>query len=132
MFQYISLGLIAVTALIVLANLLMGVLRGLKKTIGSLVAIVASALLAFIVTIIICNPTSSVVASVMTAITDALATGEMQDIFGIVEIGEALTYYVAMLMAPFVFMALYAIISVILTIVAAIVIKFIPPFTYIV
>ena len=128
MFQYISLGLIAVTALIVLANLLMGVLRGLKKTIGSLVAIVASALLAFIVTIIICNPTSSVVASVMTAITDSLATGEIQDIFGIVEIGEALTYYLAMLMAPFVFMALYAILSVILTIVAAIVIKFIPPF----
>lgn len=127
MFQYVSLGLLAITALIVLFNLLKGLIRGLKKTIGSLIAIVASAIIAFVVTIIICDPSSSVMATLMETLTNAISEGEINDILAISEIGDALSYYASMLLAPFVFMALYAVLSIIVAIIVSIVIRFVPP-----
>ena len=41
MVQYLVLGLVAVTALIVFINLIKGLIRGFKKTLGSIVPIVA-------------------------------------------------------------------------------------------
>ncbi len=127
MFQYVSLGLVAITALIVLINLLKGVLRGLKKTIGTLVAIVISAIVAAIVTFIICDPSSSVMTWLMDTVKGLLAQGELQDIFGIEALGEALTYYVSMILAPFAFLIIYIVLSIIVSIIVAIAVKFIPP-----
>ena len=128
MFQYISLGLLAITALIVLINLLKGLIRGLKKTIGSLAAIILSAIVAFIVTVIICNPSSSVMQILLDFVTDLIGTGELAEIFGIAAIGVAISYYVSMLLSPFVFLVLYILISIVVSIVVGIVIKFVPPY----
>ncbi len=127
MFIYIGLGLIAVTALIVLINLLMGLIRGLKKSIGSLVAVIISALISWLVTVLICSPTSGLVQYLIGMLQGFVSQAEIGEIFGILELGEAVSYYVSMLAAPFVFLALFIIISIIISIVVAIVIKFIPP-----
>ncbi len=127
MFQYISLGLLAVTALIVLINILKGLIRGIKKTIGSLAAIIISAVIAAIITAIICNPSSSVIASAMDAVKGLIGEGELADIFAIEELGEAVNYYIAMVAAPFVFLVLYIVLSLIVAIIVGIVVKFIPP-----
>ena len=127
MFTYIGLGLLAVSVLFILANVLIGLIRGIKKTIGSLVAIIVSAILAAIITSIICNPSSSLVVSVMQMLEDMLAAGAIKDVFAIEEIGEAISHYAAMIAAPFIFLALYIVLSIIVGIVVSIVIKFIPP-----
>ncbi len=126
MFTYISLGLLAVTGLFVLINLLKGVIRGLKKTIGTLVAIIISAVVAAIVTGILCNPTSSLMVTVMDLIKGAIGEGDFQDIFAIEELGEAINYYISMVAAPFVFVALYVVLSLIVGIIVGIVVRFIP------
>ena len=128
MFTYISLGLLAFTAFFVLVNVLRGLIRGIKKTIGTLVAIILSAIISAIVTAIICNPTSELLAMVVQLIRDALGEGEIQDIFAIEAINEAITHYISMIAAPFVFLALYIVLSLIVGIVVRIVLNFIPPF----
>ncbi len=126
MFQYVSLALVAVTAVFVLFNALKGLIRGLKKTIGTLAAIILSAVIAYIVTVIICKPSSSLVTMLFDKISELLGNESIQELFGISAIGDALAYYVSMIIAPIVFLALYMVLSIILSIVMAIVIKFIP------
>lgn len=127
MFMYLTLALLAVTAIIVLFNLFKGLIRGFKKTIGTLVAIIISAIISAIVTAIICNPQSSLISAVMDNIEDLLPSSDFQDILGIAAIGESLSYYVAMIAAPFVFLALYVVISIVVSIIVGIVVRFIPP-----
>ena len=128
MFTYISLGLLGVTLFFVLINVLKGLIRGIKKTIGTLVAIVISAIVSAIVTAIVCNPSSEVMAIVMQALKDAIGEGEIADIFAIDAIGEATSYYISMIAAPFVFLALYIVLSLIVGIIVRIALIFIPPF----
>lgn len=123
MVQYLVLGLVAVTALIVFINLIKGLIRGFKKTLGSLVAIIASAVIAFIVTVIICKPSSSLVTYLINLLGGVLNEETTQILFGIESVGEVLNYYVVLLIAPFVFVAIYAVLSIILAIVASIVTK---------
>ncbi len=125
MVQYVALALVAVTALIVLINLIKGLIRGFKKTVGSLIAIFASAVIAFIVTMIICQPSSSLVTYLMSLIKGLLNEELSQILFGVESVGEVLNYYVALIVAPFVFLALYVVLSIILAIVAAIITKFV-------
>ncbi len=127
MFTYISLGLLGVTLFFVLINVLKGLIRGIKKTIGTLVAIVISAIVSAIVTAIVCNPSSEVMAIVMQALKDAIGEGEIADIFAIDAIGEAASYYISMIAAPFVFLALYIVLSLIVGIIVRIALIFIPP-----
>ena len=127
MFMYVSLALVAITLLIVLVNLIKGLIRGLKKTIGSLVAIILSAIIAAIVTAVICNPQAPLIAEIIGYIKNRLSEVAIQEIFGIKELTESLSYYVAMIVAPFVFMALYIALSIIVAIIVGIVVKYIPP-----
>lgn len=127
MFNYVTLSLIAVTAIIVLFNLIKGLIRGFKKTIGTLAAIIISAVISAIITAIICTPQSSIIATIMQYLEEANTGSELQDIFGISEIGETLSYYISMIAAPFVFLVLYVVISIIVSIIVGIVIRFIPP-----
>ena len=113
MFKYVTLALLAITAIIVLFNLIKGLIRGFKKTIGTLVAIIISAVISAIVTAAICTPQSEIIAFIMENIESVFTGNQLQDIFGIEEIGETLTYYIAMIAAPFVFLALYVVISII-------------------
>lgn len=127
MFTYISLGLLAFSGVFILINVLKGLIRGIKKTIGTLVAIILSAIIAAIITAIICNPTSELMVMVMQMLNDAIGEGALKEIFAINEIGEAVSYYVSMIAAPFVFLALYIVLSLIVGIIVRIAIKFIPP-----
>ncbi len=127
MFKYVSLALVAITAIIVLINLIKGLIRGFKKTIGSLAAIVLSAVIALIITAIICNPGSSLMTWVIDLVKGLIGGAELEDIFAISELGESIAYYIAMVAAPFVFLVLYIVLSMIISIVVGIVIKFIPP-----
>ncbi|MBE6584492.1 MAG: hypothetical protein E7649_05895 [Ruminococcaceae bacterium] len=126
-FEYIALGLVGVTALLIVSNLLIGLLRGLKNTIGYLVAIVASALIAGIITAIVCTPQSALMLTVIDFIKNSLNFGELQELFAVPEIAETLSYYFTMIVAPFFFLAVYFVLSVILSITSAIICIFIPP-----
>ena len=101
-FEYIAYGLLAITAIFVLINLLIGLLRGTKKTLGFLVSIAVSAIIAAVVTLTVCTPTSSLMAVLMGYVQDFLASqgDTLADIFAISEVGDAMAYYVAMIVAP--------------------------------
>ena len=128
-FEYIAYGLLAITAIFVLINLLIGLLRGTKKTLGFLVSIAVSAIIAAVVTLTVCTPTSSLMAVLMGYVQDFLASrgDTLADIFAISEVGDAMAYYVAMIVAPLFFVVSFIVISIIMAIIAAIVVKFIPP-----
>lgn len=123
-FEYVAYGILAITALFVIFNLLKGLIRGFKKTIGTLVAIVLSVIIATIVTVIVCKPSSAFMVMLMDYIKSYVDLGEL---FDITEIGEALSYYVSMIIAPFFFLVAYSVISILVSIIVAIVIRFIPP-----
>ncbi len=128
MFNYVSLALVAITAVIVLINLVKGLIRGFKKSIGSLIAIILSIVISAIVTSLICNPGSGLISWLMDLIKGLIGQAQFEELLTIAELGETVTYYIAMVAAPFVFFALYSVISIILSIVVGIVIKLIPPY----
>ncbi len=128
MFVYVGIVLIAITAIIVLANLFIGLARGFKKTIGSLAAIIISAVIAFILTIFLCAPQSSLMTWATDTVKGLLTQPTIQEIINTGEVGEAIPYYATMLVAPIFFTLLFIVLSIIITIIVAIVIKFIPPF----
>ena len=123
-FEYIAYGILVITALLVVFNLLKGLIRGFKKTVGSLVAIVLSAIIATVVTVVVCEPSSAFMVMLIEYIKSYLDLGEL---FGITEISEALSHYVSMIIAPIFFLAAYSVISILVSIIVAIVIRFIPP-----
>ena len=123
-FEYITYGLLAITALIVLIDLIRGVCRGLKRSIASLCVVVTSVIIAAVVTVFVCTPQSALIVMIMDLINNSVELGEL---FAISEIGEALSYYISMILAPFFFLVVYFLVSIIVGIVGAIVINYIPP-----
>ncbi len=128
MFIYVGIAMIAITAIIVLANLFIGLARGFKRTIGSLAAIIISAVIAFILTTFLCSPQSALMTWAIDTVKGFLTQPEIQEILNIGEVEEAISYYAAMLAAPIFFALVFIVISTIVTVIAAIVIRFIPPF----
>ncbi len=125
--QYISIALLAFAGFIIIFNIVKGLIRGLKKTVGSLVAIIISALIAWLITAIVCRPSSLMVAKVMELLQSVLPEGEIRDLLLMESLGDAINHYSAMIAAPVFFTACYIVISIVVSIVIAIVIKFIPP-----
>ncbi len=128
MFMYVSLALVVITVLFVLFNLIKGLIRGFKKTIGSLVAIILSAIIAFIAAGFICDPASDTMADMVKTLQDAIGEAKLADIFGIEALGEAVTHYIAMITAPFIFMLLYIVISIVVSIIVGIIMRLVPVF----
>ena len=124
----VALVLLGTVAVIATVNILKGIFRGLKNTVGSLIAIILSAVIAGIITMIIDKPNSALVASVMNWLMGALPDGGVREFLEVEAMGDAVTYYGVMLSAPFVFLILYSVISIIISIIIGIVIKYIPPF----
>ncbi len=120
--QYVPLGLLAITALITVFNLVKGLIRGLKKTIGTLIAIALSAIVAAIVTSVVCSPNSEDMIELM----DYLKSLLESDASEANALLDAITYYGIMIVKPFFFMVAYSVLSVIFSIIVAIVVKFIP------
>lgn len=128
MFQYIVMALFVIVGLTVAINVVKGLLTGMKKTVGSLIAIILSAVAAFIVTLLVCKPSSALVATGLEFLKSVLPAGTIQDIFTVEELGEAFSYYSAMLVSPFFFTVAFIVISIVMSIVVAIIVKIIPPF----
>ncbi len=128
MFEYVTIALIATVAVFLLVNVVKALIRGLKKSIGTLVAIILSAIIAAIITFIICNPSSSVIGWLMDTINAILPEGEIKDLFAIAELEDALSHYSVMIAAPFFFVAAFSVVSIIVSIIVAIIVKFVPPY----
>ena len=114
-------------AVIVFFNVIKALIRGFKKTIGTLIAIVISAVVAAIITFVICKPDSSVVIMLMDLLKDILPEGEIASLFEVDGISGAATYYAVMLIAPIFFTVVYSVLSIIFAIIVAIIVRFIPP-----
>lgn len=123
----VTVALLGAVAVIAAVNILKGTLRGLKKTVGTLVAIILSALIAGIITVIIDRPNSPLILKFMNWLMGVLPEGGVREFLAVEAMGEAVTYYGVMLSAPFIFLVLFMLISIILSVVIAIVIKYIPP-----
>ena len=127
-FQYFMIGLLAVCGVLLLVNVLKGLIRGLKKTVGTLVAIVLSAVAAAIVTLFVCKPESALIAFVMEKLPELFPDGGINDILAIEELGTALGYYSSWLIAPFFFVVAFILLSIVISIIVAILVKVIPPY----
>lgn len=126
MLSYVAPILGALMLLIVIINVLKGLVRGFKKSLGSLAAIIASVLVSAIVTFIVCNPNSGAIAWVEEGLKGLISMDSLGDIFAVDAIEVALTYYIAMLLAPIFFMLCYILLSLIFGIVFGIVFKRLP------
>ena len=120
-----SLAILAFTLLLVVINVIKATVRGLKKSVGTLIAIVLSAIIAAVLTLVLCRPDSAMMMALKAPVIEALVG--MGEIFEIAALQDAVIYYAIMLIAPFFFMVSYVIINIIVAIIIAIVIKFVPP-----
>jgi len=127
MFQYVTIALLATVAVFVLVNVIKALIRGLKKSVGTLVAIVLSVIIATIITFTVCTPGSAAVNWLMETINGILPEGDIKDLFAIEELGDALAHYSVMLAAPFFFTAVFSVASIVVSIIVAIIVKIIPP-----
>lgn len=127
MFQYVAIALLATAGVLLVINTLKGLIRGLRKTVGTLASVVLSIIVALIATAIVCKPTSVVVTSSAAFLKDALVEGEIAELFAIPELVEALTYYAVMIIAPIFFTLVFVLASVVISIIVAIVLKIVKP-----
>ncbi len=106
---------------------LTGLIRGLKKTVGSIVVIVVSVVFSLILTLILCNPELGIFDSLIEKLTAPLAEGMgFGDVNELEALSVVFTYYVSMLISPFVFTLLFFVFRLIFGIIMRIVVKKIP------
>lgn len=124
----ISLLVLAVLGLFAVISALIGLGRGLKKTIGSTVVIIVSAVFALIITLTVFRPSSEIMRTSALQLSEMLQelSSDMADILGLPSVSEAMIYYVYMILSPFIFIILFLIIRLVLGITMRIVIRFIP------
>ena len=121
----ITLAPLALFGILAIINVVIGLCTGFKKSIARLAAIVAAAIIAFIVTLIVCSPTSNLMTTVSGFINEIVAGSAVEEIFAVEALGISISYYISMLVSPFFFTVVFIALSIILSIVAAIVIRLI-------
>ena len=123
----ISMVPLAIMLAVMLISGLIGLIRGLKKTVFSLMVVGASIILSLILTLILCNPKGGALVNVLDKV-----TGPMFETMGLGALAEVEAfstvshYYVSMLAGPFVFMALFYVLRFIIGIVMKFFVKKIP------
>ncbi len=120
--EYVAFAPLAVLVLFVLINLIKGLVRGTIKTVGTLVSIILSAVAAFVATILVCKPTSPLLTTLFELI-EGILPAELLEIFESGSLGESLAYYIAMLVAPFFFVAAFSAVTIVLSIIIRILLK---------
>ena len=123
--KLIAFGFGVIAFLIILINVLKGVLRGLKKTIATLVAVAMAAIVSAILTVILCSPSSALITALVSSLGDLIG-GDLGEIMAIEELTTTFSYYTAMLIGPFFFLACYFLLNIIFAIIAAIIFKHLP------
>ncbi len=123
----IGLVLLGIMAAFCVFSALFGLIRGLKKTLGSTIVIIVSAIIAFIVTAIAFKPTPEKSAMFADALLNLLGPNtDISDIIAMPGAADAVNYYVTLLISPFIFVILFVLIRLILGIIMKIVVRFIP------
>ena len=106
---------------------LVGLIRGLKKTLGSLVVVGLSIVGSLIVTLILCNPESGLIDTLLTKVVQPLLQNlDIGDLSQMSSLTTVIKYYAAMLVGPFLFTLLFFAFRLVFGIIMRIVIKFIP------
>ena len=119
---YLAYVPIAILGIFVLINLIKGLVRGTVKTLVTLGAAVLAAIIAFVVTVLVCKPGSGMVSSLY-GLVSGILPAEIMNELGAELLGNSLPYYIAMLIAPFFFVAAYCVASLITAIVSGIIMK---------
>lgn len=127
MFRYVTIALISLAALLVVFNIIKALICGLKRSVGSLIAIVLSVAVSAVITSIICNPDSPFMVTAVEALKEYFGGETLGDLLSIEEMGEAVSHYAVMLIAPIFFTIVYIPISLVMSIIVAIIVKFVPP-----
>ena len=123
--QIVALALGGVALLITIINVIKGLIRGFKKTLGSLVAVVLAIIVAAILTLTLCSPSSYIVTHGVELVGDMIG-GSIGEMMAIDSLETTVDYYVSMLLSPFFFTICYCVLAIIFSIVMAIVVKRIP------
>ncbi len=120
----LSFVILVVMALVVGFGALIGMLRGLKKSVGSSVVIAISLLAAAIATAILFAPKEETIANISKLASDLIGN----DVFGELGIsaGDIIGYYVLMLLAPFGFTLFFFVARFVFGIIMRIFVKMIP------
>ena len=128
MFQIVAL-IIGVIALVIIGiGVIIGVLNGFKRSLASLISVVIAAVAATVITLTLCNPSSSLVQMLIGYATDAVSSlGELAgEIVAIGELVSLVTNYASMIIAPFFFLIVFALIALIVSVILNAIISFIP------
>ena len=118
---------LVIMLMMMLVEGLTGLIRGLKKTVGSLVVAATAIIVSLIATLILCNPQGGVLTNLLEKVTgplfDSMGLGSLAEIeaFSVVS-----NYYVSMLASPIVFMVLFHVLRLIFGIIMRIFVKKIP------
>ena len=123
MIMYVLLGIFG---LFVVISALIGLGRGLKKTVASTAVIVTSALIAYLITALAFKPNPNKVGFIAQMIFDLMKGSEFGELLAIQGVRDAMSFYIYMITAPFIFVLLFVLIRLILGITMRIVLKYIP------
>ncbi len=127
MLQYVAPILGGLVLLITIINIVKALVRGFKKSLGSLVAILVAAIVSGIITIFVCSPSSALVTWIEGGFQETLTSADgVGGLFAVEAVGGSINYYVSMLLSPFFFLLCYFLLSIVFAIVMAIVVKYIP------
>lgn len=119
-------GSLGVIVLGILIPALIGLIRGLKKSLGTTIVIILSAIIAFIVTAIVFKPSVSGSGAITNMIAELFQRFGGAEAIRMPGVLDALSVYAYMILAPFIFMLLFIVIRFILGIAMMIAIRFIP------
>ena len=120
----VAMAILAISLIILTVNVIKSTVKGLKHSVGSLIAIVLSAIIAAILTAVFCRPGTSLMLDIQPYVLDLLAgIAGLGELVSIVAVQETLMFYVSMLVAPFYFMLTYILVSIVVSIVVSIIVK---------
>ena len=124
--EIISLAMLAILGLFVIITALIGLGRGLKKTLGSLVMTIISVIVVLLLMMLVVKPLVLDSGMITDAATSLLAGSDLSDILEMPSVSDALGYYIYMLLAPFAFILLFIAVRILFGISMLIARRFIP------
>ncbi len=124
--EIIALVMLGILGLFILITALIGLGRGLKKTLGSMVMTILSVVVAILLMVLVIKPLILDSGIITGAAERFLANTELADILAMPSAIEAVSYYAYMLLAPFAFVMLFILVRTLFGISMLIARRFIP------
>lgn len=128
MFQIVALIIGVIALIIVAVGVIIGVVNGLKRSLASLISVVIAALASTVITLFLCDPSSSLMQMLLGYATDAVSSlGELAgEIVAIDELVSLVANYASMIISPVFFLIVFALIAMIASVILNTVLSFIP------